>query len=82
MFNRVVNQPKIGMRTNENKYFSAIITDQFLVATYTDKSRVDYVYFCKRPPLGEAIKKLEKLSVWEPKVCIYKLHRMFYTQLL
>ena len=52
---------------------SAILTDQFMVATYTDKPRVDYVYFCKRPPLGEATKKIEKLSVWEPKVSCLRI---------
>ncbi|XP_052249458.1 WD repeat-containing and planar cell polarity effector protein fritz homolog isoform X3 [Dreissena polymorpha] len=46
----------------------AVLTDQFFVSTYGDKSRLDYVFFCKRPPLGEAIKRLEKLSSWDPKV--------------
>lgn len=47
---------------------TAVLTDQFFVSTYGDKSRLDYVFFCKRPPLGEAIKRLEKLSSWDPKV--------------
>ncbi|KAL3874609.1 hypothetical protein ACJMK2_037597 [Sinanodonta woodiana] len=45
----------------------AYLTDQFMVAVFPDKPKLDFVYFVKRPPLGEAIKRIEKLSVWEPK---------------
>ncbi|XP_052768455.1 WD repeat-containing and planar cell polarity effector protein fritz homolog isoform X2 [Mya arenaria] len=63
----LVDKSLIG-KLSSDTVNDALMTDQFLVATYSDKSRLDYVYFCKRPPLGEAIKKLEKISVWEPKV--------------
>ncbi|KAK3608618.1 hypothetical protein CHS0354_042616 [Potamilus streckersoni] len=46
----------------------AYLTDQFMVAAFPDKPKLDFVYFVKRPPLGEAIKRIEKLSVWEPKI--------------
>ena len=44
------------------------MTDLFMVAAFPDKPRVDYIYFCKRPPYGEALKKIDKLATWEPKV--------------
>ena len=59
---------------SKNLYFDIFLillvcmTDQFMVAAFPDKSRVDYIYFCKRPPYGEALKKIDKLSAWEPKV--------------
>ncbi|XP_060607543.1 WD repeat-containing and planar cell polarity effector protein fritz homolog [Ruditapes philippinarum] len=46
----------------------ACLTDQYIITSYLDKARIDYIYFCKRPPLGEAIRKLEKVSTWEPKI--------------
>ena len=60
-----------------NIFLPVCMTDQFMVAAFPDKSRVDYIYFCKRPPYGEALKKIDKLSAWEPKVshcvliCLY-----------
>ncbi|CAG2235674.1 CPLANE5 [Mytilus edulis] len=45
----------------------AFVSDQFFITTYPDKPKVDYGFFIKRPPIGEAIKRLEKISAWEPK---------------
>ena len=42
--------------------------------TYPDRPKLDYGYFVKRPPLGEGLKRLEKLSAWEPKVYSYVFH--------
>lgn len=47
---------------------SAFVSDQFYITAYPDRPKIDYGFFIKRPPLGEAIKRLEKLSSWEPKV--------------
>lgn len=49
----------------------AYLSDHFLMTSYPDRPRLDYGYFVKRPPLGEGLKRLEKLSVWEPKVHIH-----------
>ncbi|BFZ08000.1 hypothetical protein BsWGS_11039 [Bradybaena similaris] len=46
----------------------AYLTDQFFIASHHHISRVDFAYFTKRPPLSEAVKRLDKLSSWEPKV--------------
>ncbi|KAK3799185.1 hypothetical protein RRG08_054314 [Elysia crispata] len=46
----------------------AYLTDQYLMASHSHMNRVDYAYFTKRPPLNEAAKRLDKLSLWEPKV--------------
>ncbi|XP_061172893.1 WD repeat-containing and planar cell polarity effector protein fritz homolog [Saccostrea echinata] len=46
----------------------AYLSDQFLLTSYPDRPKLDYGYFVKRPPLGEGLKRLEKLSVWEPKI--------------
>lgn len=63
----LIDKSLVGKLSGES-LSDAVLTDQYMVATYVDKTRVDFIYFCKRPPLGEAIKKLEKLSAWEPKV--------------
>jgi hypothetical protein len=47
------------------------VSDQFFITSYPDKPKIDYGFFIKRPPLGEAIKRLEKVSAWEPKVMYY-----------
>ncbi|ESO86364.1 hypothetical protein LOTGIDRAFT_167175 [Lottia gigantea] len=44
------------------------LTDQFMVASFPDTSKIDYVYFTKRPSLAEAAVRLDKLASWEPKV--------------
>lgn len=44
------------------------------MTTYPDRPKLDYGYFVKRPPLGEGLKRLEKLSAWEPKVYSYVFH--------
>ena len=48
--------------------FKAFLSDHFFITTFPDRPKLDYGYFIKRPPLGEALKRLEKMSVWEPKV--------------
>ncbi|XP_050405480.1 WD repeat-containing and planar cell polarity effector protein fritz homolog isoform X1 [Patella vulgata] len=47
---------------------SAHFTDQFLIASFPDSNKLDYVYFTKRPSLVEAAKRLDKLAAWEPKI--------------
>ncbi|XP_033730371.1 WD repeat-containing and planar cell polarity effector protein fritz homolog [Pecten maximus] len=56
------------MKTNTDAASDAYLCEQFLITVYPDRNKLDYTYFVKRPPLGEAIKRLEKLSTWEPKV--------------
>lgn len=63
----LIDKSLVGKLSGET-VADACMTDQFIMASYSDKSKVDYIYFCKRPPLGEAVKKLEKVSVWEPKI--------------
>lgn len=63
----VIDKSLVGKLSGE-MLSDGCMTDQYFVAVFSDRGKVDYVYFCKRPPLGEAIKKLEKLSAWEPKV--------------
>ncbi|KAK3093102.1 hypothetical protein FSP39_011064, partial [Pinctada imbricata] len=46
----------------------AFLSDYFFITTYQDRPKLDYGYFIKRPPLGEGLKRLEKMSVWEPKI--------------
>ncbi|XP_074649476.1 WD repeat-containing and planar cell polarity effector protein fritz homolog [Tubulanus polymorphus] len=45
----------------------AIFTDNFMAFTYCDKSKLEFVQFNKKLPSGQAIKKLEKLSIFYPK---------------
>ena len=47
------------------------------MASHSHMNRVDYAYFTKRPPLNEAAKRLDKLSLWEPKVFCYAKYCMF-----
>ncbi|XP_060067112.1 WD repeat-containing and planar cell polarity effector protein fritz homolog [Ylistrum balloti] len=55
-------------KVNTDAASDAYLCEQFLITVYPDRNKLDYAYFVKRPPLGEAIKRLEKLSAWEPKV--------------
>ncbi|KAK2170734.1 hypothetical protein LSH36_1g25000 [Paralvinella palmiformis] len=43
----------------------AILTEAYVAFVYSDKSKIDYFYFMKRPT-GD--KKIEKLSSYEPKL--------------
>ncbi|KAL4238300.1 hypothetical protein ACF0H5_003012 [Mactra antiquata] len=63
----LIDKSLIGKLSGET-ITDACITDQFILTCYSDKARIDYIYFCKRPPLGEAVRKLEKVSTWEPKI--------------
>ncbi|XP_064600125.1 WD repeat-containing and planar cell polarity effector protein fritz homolog [Liolophura sinensis] len=45
-----------------------LVTDLFVLTSYPDKPKVDFVYFMKRPAVTEINRKLEKLASWEPKV--------------
>lgn len=63
----LIDKSLVGKLSGET-ISDACMTDQYLVTTYQDKAKIDYIYFCKRPPLGEAIRKLEKVSAWEPKI--------------
>ena len=56
---------------SEYLFIAAFVSDQFFITSYPDKPKIDYGFFIKRPPLGEAIKRLEKVSAWEPKVMYY-----------
>lgn len=63
----LIDKSLIGKLSSDN-VSDAYLCDQFLITSFPDRPRLDYTYFTKRPPLGEAVKKLEKLSTWEPKV--------------
>lgn len=52
--------------------FIAYLCDQFLLTAYPDRGKLDFAYFTKRPAIGDALKKLDKISVWEPKVSVIK----------
>ncbi|XP_064623085.1 WD repeat-containing and planar cell polarity effector protein fritz homolog isoform X2 [Lineus longissimus] len=45
-----------------------IFTDTFAVLSYSDKAKLDYVNFTKPMPVGDAIKKFDKLSAFDPKI--------------
>jgi len=63
----LVDKSFVGRLSGET-VCSACLTDQYLVASHPHSSRLDFAYFTKRPPLSEAVKRLEKLSNWEPKI--------------
>ena len=46
----------------------AVLSKSFFLFSYPDRAKVDYVYFQKMPPTGDSIKKLEKISSWDPKI--------------
>ena len=46
----------------------ALLTDSYMVVSYADKPKIDYIYFEKRLPTPDSIKKLEKLTAFNPKV--------------
>lgn len=50
----------------------AVLTKSFFLFSYPDCAKLDYIYFQKTPSTGDDIKKLEKISSWDPK--IYRLH--------
>ncbi|KAL5007966.1 hypothetical protein ScPMuIL_013547 [Solemya velum] len=62
-----VDKSMVG-RLNSDQVSDAYLTDQFLLVTYYDKIKMDFVYFVRRPPIGETNKRLEKLTSWEPKI--------------
>ena len=47
-----------------------LLTNSGLAVVYSDRSKMDYFYFTKRPT-GE--KKTEKLASYDPRVCIHCL---------
>lgn len=46
----------------------AVLAKSFFLFSYPDCAKVDYVYFQKMPPTGESVKKLEKITNWDPKI--------------
>ena len=54
-----------------------MVIEQYLIYSYADRPKLDFVYFTKRLPL-EANRKLEKLSTYEPKVCVPADHVRVY----
>ena len=57
------------MNQGDGIFFSVLVTDHYLVYTYPDKPKLDFVCFTKRPPVDTA-RKLEKISSYEPKVSL------------
>lgn len=56
----------VGKLSGENPT-DVLITDQYLVYAYPDRPKLDFVCFTKRPPI-DSVRKLEKISSYEPKI--------------
>ena len=54
----------------------ALLTDNFIVVSYQEKTKLDYIYFTKKIPPADAIKKFEKMSVYDPRVNIRKFYSL------
>jgi len=64
----VIDKTLLGKLSGDSS--SAVLpTNNFLVVAHADKTKLDYIYFTKKINSSEIPKKLEKLSVYEPKVC-------------
>ena len=56
------------MKENLFFFLTVIFTDSYMVLCNQEKPKLDYIYFTRKIPSGEALKTLEKLSFYEPKV--------------
>ncbi|XP_023930059.1 WD repeat-containing and planar cell polarity effector protein fritz homolog isoform X2 [Lingula anatina] len=62
-----IDKSLVGKLSSET-VTDALLTDNCMIASYMEKSKLDYVYFSKKIPSGDPLKKFEKLSASEPKI--------------
>ncbi|GAB1609873.1 WD repeat-containing and planar cell polarity effector protein fritz homolog [Argonauta hians] len=51
----------------------ALLTNGFIILSFPNLAKLDYVYFQKRSSLSDVEKKIEKISALDPKFCYFQI---------